>query len=161
MKTEMGDIRQHPDYQSEMDRKVTQALTTFKEKTLPGLLEQEIQKRTAVDPAEALKKQEERINKKAKIVDMAIERKMPVSLCTKYLLDAEDIDAAFSEFETEFNQAAIARSNESLKSAGIGEPKKTNTPYQLTAADLRRMSPDQVVKALNSGQLSHITGGKR
>jgi DNA-binding transcriptional MerR regulator len=128
--------------QSQKDAAVTKGIETFKEKTLPKLVEEEISKRYPPETEEQKKlreltekqtKLEREIKRKellAKATQIAAEKGLPVQIIEKFIGDDEDTTMKNLEtFENVFSESVKAAVDGKFKTngrekAGGGEPPK-------------------------------------
>jgi hypothetical protein len=126
--------------QSEKDRNFTKGLETWKEKTLPQLLEEEIKKRYPEETEEQrelrelksqieqIKKEKERESLRAKAKDFAIENKLPSSLVDFFIgSDDETTTNNLQTLEKVWNEALKTAVGETFKANGR-EPHKGTQP---------------------------------
>lgn len=112
-----------------MDGYFTKGLTTFKEKTMPSIIEEEIKKRNPqADPKDLelqkLQAQIDSIQKEAtrkdltlKATKLATERKLPVSIIDYFIGDTEEITVSnLEKFEKVFNERLSVAVENQLKS---------------------------------------------
>jgi len=74
-------------------------------------------------------------------------------------LDTEAIDEALSDLLT--RKPHLAADTRRFKEGVNGGPRNGQKPNQLTQADLRNMSADEILKAKADGRLSALMGGKK
>ncbi len=142
--------------QSLNDAAVTKGLATFKEKTMPGLIEEEIKKKfpAETESEKKLRLLEEDHNKtKAelkrkdllnKATSIAVEKKLPLKLVEKFLGEDEETTIKNMELlETEYNSAITAAVDVKFKENGRepgGSGDKNPGP------DYSKMSDDEYFK---------------
>ncbi|MEW6507192.1 MAG: DUF4355 domain-containing protein [Bacteroidota bacterium] len=138
--------------QSLTDAAVTKGIATFKEKTMPGLIEEEIKKkfpdeteeqkklRLLTEDQAKLKADIKRKDLLAKATSVAIEKKLPLKLVEKFLGDDEETTIKNLElFETEYNGGITAAVEEKFKVNGRTPPTTPLTP----PVDYSKMTDDQ------------------
>ena len=119
--------------QTILDPAVTKAINTFKEKTMPGLIEEEIKKKFPEETEDQKKlriltenqqKLESEIKKKDllnKAISIATEKKLPLKLVEKFLGEDEDSTVKNLELlENEYNGAITLAVEEKFKENGRG-----------------------------------------
>lgn len=143
---------------SEKDRHFNKGLETWKEKTLPGLIDEEVKKRNPEKTSEQIElenlrleigkmqKEKQRESMRAMAKDHAIEQKLPHALVDFFVSDDEE--------STKSNLETLGKVwNESLKGA-VGEtfkqngrephrstqPKQTNNPFAKESFNLTEQS---------------------
>jgi hypothetical protein len=139
--------------QTQKDAAVTKGIETFKEKTMPGLLEDEIKKKFPDETAEQKRmreletkqqKLEAEIKRKDlhnKAISLATEKKLPIKLMEKFL--GEDEDATLKnieEFESIYSDAIGLRVEEKFKENGRGGG---DGGTALPAKDITKMTDDE------------------
>lgn len=138
--------------QSLNDAAVTKGITTFKEKTMPSLIEEEIKKKFPDETEEQKKlrlltedqaKLKAEIKKKDllnKAISIATEKKLPLKLIDKFLGDDEETTIKNLELlETEYNGAITSAVEEKFKENGRTPPITPSTP----PVDYSKMTDDQ------------------
>lgn len=146
-------------FDSEKDRHFTKGLETFKQKTMPKLIEEEISKRfPEADPKDVkLKELEAKIQQmeqekqrellKNKALTLATEKKLPIQLIDFLIGQDEETTlqnlTTFEEVWTSHLQTLV---DEKLKSTGV-QPKETSvkTPT-FTREQIQSMTPEQIQK---------------
>lgn len=144
---------------SEKDRHFTKGLETFKQKTMPKLIDEEIKKRfPEADPKDLkLKELEAKIQQmeqeklrealKNKALTLATEKKLPIQLID-FLIgqDEETTLQNLSTFEEVLTSHLQTLVDEKLKSTGV-QPKETTvkTPT-FTREQIKNMTPDEIQK---------------
>lgn len=127
--------------QSITDAAVTKGIATFKEKTMPGLIEEEIKKKFPAETEEQKKirlleesqtKLQNDLKKKDllnKAISIATEKKLPLKLVERFLGDDEESTIKNMElFETEYNAGITSAVDAKFKEngrdpGGSGDPK--------------------------------------
>lgn len=146
-------------FDSEKDRHFTKGLETFKQKTMPKLIEEEISKRfPEADPKDVkLKELEAKIQQmeqekqrellKNKALTLATEKKLPIQLID-FLIgnDEESTLQNLSTLEEVWTSHLQTLVDEKLKSTGV-QPKETSvkTPT-FTREQIQSMTPEQIQK---------------
>jgi hypothetical protein len=138
--------------QSINDAAVTKGINTFKEKTMPGLIEEEIKKkfpdeteeqkklRMLTEDQEKLKAEIKRKDLLNKAISIATEKKLPLKLVEKFLGDDEEATIKNLELlETEYNGAITSAVEEKFKENGRTPPTPPITP----PVDYSKMTDDQ------------------
>lgn len=138
--------------QSLNDAAVTKGINTFKEKTMPGLIEEEIKKKFPDETEEQKKLRiltEDQAKLKAEIkrkdllnkaTSIAIEKKLPLKLVERFLGDDEEATIKNLElFEAEYNGGITAAVEEKFKENGRTPPTTPLTP----PVDYSKMTDDQ------------------
>lgn len=138
--------------QSLNDAAVTKGISTFKEKTMPGLIEEEIKKkfpdeteeqkklRILTEDQEKLKAEIKRKDLLNKAISIATEKKLPLKLVEKFLGDDEETTIKNLELlETEYNGGITSAVEEKFKAEGRTPPTQTLTP----PVDYSKMTDDQ------------------
>ncbi|MBE2931299.1 DUF4355 domain-containing protein [Anoxybacillus flavithermus] len=146
-------------FDSEKDRHFTKGLETFKQKTMPKLIEEEISKRfPEADPKDVkLKELEAKIQQmeqekqrellKNKALTLATEKKLPIQLIDFLIGQDEETTlqnlTTFEEVWTSHLQTLV---DDKLKSTGV-QPKETSvkTPT-FTREQIQSMTPEQIQK---------------
>lgn len=134
------------------DAAVTKGINTFKEKTMPGLIEEEIKKkfpdeteeqkklRILTEEQEKLKTDLKRKDLLNKAISIATEKKLPLKLVEKFLGDDEEMTIQNLElFEAEYNGGISTAVEEKFKENGRTPPSQQMTP----PVDYSKMSDDQ------------------
>lgn len=145
--------------QSEKDRTFSKGLETWKEKTLPQLLEEEIKKRYPEETEEQrelrelktqieqIKKEKERETLRAKAKDFAVENKLPSALVDFFIAgDAETTTTNLATLEKVWNEAIKAAVGETFKANGREPYKSQGTPTN----DVK----SQYEKAMSEGNIA-------
>jgi hypothetical protein len=135
--------------QSLNDAAVTKGITTFKEKTMPGLIEDAIKIKFPAETEEQkrLRLQDEKIaaletaNKKKdllnKAISIATEKKLPLKLVERFVgEDEESTSNNIALLETEFNNTLKVLVDEKFKAGG----REPNTGNSNPAEDYSQMS---------------------
>lgn len=143
--------------QAQKDAAVTKGIETFKEKTMPGLLEDEIKKKFPDETAEQKRmreleskqqKLEAEIKRKdlhAKAISVATEKKLPIKLMEKFLGDDEETTIKnIEEFESIYSEAIGLRVEEKFKENGRGGGDNNNNPP--VDKDTSKLSDDEYFK---------------
>jgi hypothetical protein len=138
--------------QSLNDAAVTKGIATFKEKTMPGLIEEEIKKkfpdeteeqkklRILTDDQAKLKAEIKRKDLLNKATSIAIEKKLPLKLVERFLGDDEETTIKNLELlETEYNGAITSVVENKFKENGRTPPSVPITP----PVDYSKMNDDQ------------------
>ncbi|MBE2914747.1 DUF4355 domain-containing protein [Anoxybacillus flavithermus] len=146
-------------FDSEKDKHFSKGLETWKQKTLPKLIDEEIKKRfPEADPKDVkLKELEAKIQKmeqekqrellKNKALTLATEKKLPIQLIDFLIGQDEETTlqnlTTFEEVWTSHLQTLV---DEKLKSTGV-QPKETSvkTPT-FTREQIQSMTPEQIQK---------------
>jgi hypothetical protein len=156
-------------FESERDRHATKAINTFKEKTMPKIIEEEIKKRTTGKDEKdlELEKLKDEINKikrdklreslKNEAFKFANENKLPVDL-TDYFIKIESDDDETGTKSKELTYENLNRLkeiwtnhlqqvvNDKLKSNGFNPKETGGTPKTLTKEQLLSMTSDEIAK---------------
>ncbi|MGG3780420.1 DUF4355 domain-containing protein, partial [Schinkia azotoformans] len=145
-------------FDSERDKHFSKGLETYKQKSLPKLIDEEIKKRfPEADPKEVqLKQLEAEIEKmkqekqyeslKNKGLTVATEKKLPVQLIDYFIgQDEETTIQNLTKFEEVFNAQLQTLVDEKLKSSGTN-PKDGNPPLTFTKDQIAKMTPDEINK---------------
>jgi hypothetical protein len=155
--------------ESERDRHATKAITTFKEKTMPGLIEQEIVKRTSGKDAkdleldnlkaeiENIKRDKLRESLRNTAFKFANDNKLPTDLIDHFIsLQSEDDEKGTKSQESTMNNLNQLKdvwsthlqtvANEKLKSNGFNPKDTGDNPQTLTKEQLLTMSSDEIAK---------------
>lgn len=142
--------------QSLNDAAVTKGLATFKEKTMPGLIEEEIKKkfpdeteeqkklRILEDDQKKLKDEIKRKDLLNKATTLAVEKRLPLKLVERFLGDDEEGTIKNMElFEAEYNAGVTAAVDAKFKENGRepGGPGSVNP-----GPDYSKMSDDEYFK---------------
>ena len=119
--------------QTLIDAAVTKGIATFKEKTMPGVIEEEIKKkfpdeteeqkklRLLMEDQEKLKSEIKKKDLLNKAISIATEKKLPLKLVDRFLGDDEDMTVKNLELlETEYNGAISLAVEEKFKENGRG-----------------------------------------
>ncbi|MBS3945306.1 MAG: DUF4355 domain-containing protein [Melioribacter sp.] len=138
------------------DAAVTKGILTFKEKTMPGLIEDEIKRkfpdeteeqkklRILTDDQAKLKAEIKRKDLLNKATTLAVEKKLPLKLVERFLGDDEDATIKNMElFEAEYNAGVTAAVDAKFKENGR-EP--GNSPQHSPGPDYSKMSDDEYFK---------------
>lgn len=146
-------------FDSEKDKHFSKGLETWKQKTLPKIIEEEIAKRfPQADPKDLkLKELEAKIQQmeqekmrealKNKALTIATEKKLPIQLVDYFIAQDEETTlqnlAKFEEVWTSHLQALV---DEKLKSTGV-QPKDTAQKAQtFTREQIKAMTPEEIQK---------------
>ncbi|HEX2866541.1 MAG TPA: DUF4355 domain-containing protein [Ignavibacteriales bacterium] len=142
--------------QSLTDAAVTKGINTFKEKTMPSLLEEEIKRKFPAETEEQkqlrqLKESQDRLAadyKREKLLNKALsvatEKKLPLKLIERFLGDDEETTLKNLELlETEYNSAITTEVESKFKENGRGTPGGGGNPPQ----DPSKMSDDEYIKS--------------
>lgn len=157
MLTENDELKRWLD--SEKDRHFTKGLETFKQKTMPKLIDEEIKKRfPEADPKDVkLKELETKIQQmeqeklreylKNKALTLATEKKLPVHQLVDFLIgqDEESTLKNLAKFEEVWTQNLQILVDEKLKTSGV-TPKDGDKPKTFTKEQLSSMTPDEINK---------------
>lgn len=143
--------------QTQKDAAVTKGIETFKEKTMPGLLEEEIKKKFPDETAEQKRmreletkqqKLEAEIKRKDlhnKAISLATEKKLPIKLMEKFLGEDEETTLKnIEEFESIYSDAIGQRVEEKFKENGRGGGDGDPTP---PGKDTTKMTDDEYFKS--------------
>lgn len=138
--------------QSITDAAVTKGITTFKEKSMPGLLEEEIKKKFPGETEEQKKMRQLEDNQKKleaqlrqkdllnRAISIATEKKLPLKLVEKFIGEDEESTMKNLElFETEFNGTIATQVESKFKEGGRQAPASDGTP----PVDYSKMTDDQ------------------
>jgi hypothetical protein len=138
--------------QSLNDAAVTKGIATFKEKTMPGLIEEEIKKKFPDETDEQKKlriltedqvKLKDEIKRKDllnKAISIATDKKLPLKLVERFLGDDEETTIKNLELlETEYNGAITSAVEDKFKENGRTPPSGPITP----PVDYSKMTDDQ------------------
>ena len=140
--------------QSESDRRVQRAVDKFRSETLPQHVQKELD-------AMHSKKPEQVLAVKEKALEFAARTGMSYETVSRLLLGDGEPDDVLSALEEDINTVKINYVEEKLKIHGVNPPKAQPVwDGSLTRNDLRRMSPEQISKALASGRLDSVMGRK-
>ena len=146
-------------FDSEKDKHFSKGLETWKQKTLPKLIEEEIAKRfPQADPkdlklkeleAKIAQMEQEKLREalKNKALTLASEKKLPIQLIDYFVgNDEESTLQNLSTFEEVLTSHLQTLVDEKLKSTGV-QPKETTvkTPT-FTREQIQAMSPEQIQK---------------
>jgi Domain of unknown function (DUF4355) len=146
-------------FDSEKDRHFTKGLETFKQKTMPKLIEEEIAKRFPQEDPKDLKLKEleakiqqmeqEKLREalKNKALTHATEKKLPVQLID-YLIgqDEESTLQNLAKFEEVWTQNLQSLVDEKLKTSGVN-PNHSNVKTQtFTREQIQAMTPEEISK---------------
>lgn len=128
--------------QSEKDRHFTKGLETWKEKTLPSVLEEEIKKRYPEETEEQrqirelkqkieqMEREKMRESLRAKAKDFAVEKKLPAHLVDFFIADDEEKTQGNLEyFEKAWNEAIQTAVGETFKQNGREPYKSPNQQH--------------------------------
>lgn len=138
---------------SETDRAVTKGIATFQEKSLPGLLDQELKKKAETD-------REFQLSLKEKAIELSAETNIPYKVILRNLKGDESEDnEAIQDLQELVSKAKIEKATE-LQMRGGGLPQVSGEAGigQLSASDLAKMKPKDVVQAMNAGLCNRILG---
>lgn len=157
MLTENEELKRWLD--SEKDRHFTKGLETFKQKTMPKLIDEEIKKRfPEADPKDLklaeleakiaqMEQEKQRELLRNKALTLATEKKLPIQLID-FLIgnDEESTLQNLSTFEEVWTSHLQTLVDEKLKSTGV-QPKETTvkTPT-FTREQIQSMSPEEIQK---------------
>ena len=142
--------------QSESDRRVEAGVKRFREETLPVHLEKELAAREAKKPEQVLAAKE-------KALEFAARTGMSYETVSRLLLGDGSPDELLERLEEDVTQAKHDYVEQTLKVRGVNPPQGQNIVWDgsLSRNDLKRMSPEQISKAMASGRLdSMLRGGK-
>ena len=141
--------------QSESDRRVQRAVDKFRSETLPQHVAKEIQEREGRKPEEILRRKEAAL-------EFAARTGLEYQTVAKILIGDAEPEDILSALEEDINTVKINHVEQTLKVHGVNPPKGgTVWDGSLTRNDLRRMSPEQISKAMAGGRLdSMLRGGK-
>lgn len=127
--------------QSEKDRHFSKGLETWKQKTLPQILEEEIKKRYPEETPEQrelrelkaeidrIKREKERESLRAKAKDLAIQKKLPASLVDFFIADSEEKTLEnLSLLEQVWTQSLKSTVDETFKQFGREPHKSSGAP---------------------------------
>lgn len=142
--------------QSLNDAAVTKGIATFKEKSMPALIEEEIKKKFPAETEsekklrlleEDLNKTKNEVNRKDllnKATSIAVEKKLPLKLVEKFLGEDEESTIKNMELlEAEYNSAVTAAVDVKFKENGR-EP--GGSPNPNPGPDYSKMSDDEYFK---------------
>jgi Domain of unknown function (DUF4355) len=146
-------------FDSEKDRHFSKGLETFKQKTMPKLIDEEIKKRfPEADPKDVkLKELEAKIQQmeqeklreslKNKALTLATEKKLPIQLIDYFIgQDEESTLQNLAKFEEVWTQNLQALVDEKLKTSGVN-PKDSNVRTQtFTREQIEAMTPEEIDK---------------
>jgi hypothetical protein len=144
-------------FDSEKDRHFSKGLETFKEKTMPSILDAEIKKRfpekDAKDlelekiKAELQKIQSEKVRESLtnKAIKLANEKKLPLDIVDFFISEDEDKTTSnLSKLEEVWGNQLKVAVEERLKSSTYVPPNNTNSGKTFTKEQLAKMSPDEI-----------------
>jgi hypothetical protein len=146
-------------FDSEKDRHFTKGLETFKQKTMPKLIDEEIKKRfPEADPKDVkLKELEAKIQQmeqeklreslKNKALTLATEKKLPIQLIDYFISqDEESTLQNLAKFEEVWTSNLQSLVEEKLKTSGVN-PKDSNVRTQtFTREQIEAMTPEEIDK---------------
>lgn len=141
--------------QSVSDKRVQTGVDRFREQTLPVHLEKALAEREAKKPEEILRRKEAAL-------EFSARTGMSYETVSRLLLGDGEPDDVLSALEEDINTVKINYVEEKLKIHGVNPPSAQPVwDGSLSRADLRRMSPEQISKAMQGGRLdSMLRGGK-
>lgn len=140
--------------QSESDRRVQRAVDKFRSETLPIHLQKELDALTSKKPEQVLATKE-------KALEFSARTGMSYETVSRLLLGDGSPDELLERLEEDVTQAKHDYVERTLKIRGVNPPKAQPVwDGSLTRNDLRRMSPEQISKALASGRLDSVMGRK-
>ena len=141
--------------QSESDRRVQRAVDKFRSETLPQHVAKEIQEREGRKPEEILRRKEAAL-------EFAARTGLEYQTVAKILIGDAEPEDILSALEEDINTVKINHVEQTLKVHGVNPPKGgTVWDGSLTRNDLRRMSPEQISKAMAGGRLDSMLRGGR
>lgn len=146
-------------FDSEKDRHFSKGLETFKQKTMPKLIEEEIKKRfPEADPKDVkLKELEAKIQQmeqeklreslKNKALTLATEKKLPIQLIDYFIgQDEESTLQNLAKFEEVWTQNLQALVEEKLKTSGVNPKDSSATTQTFTREQIEAMTPEEIQK---------------
>lgn len=141
--------------QSESDRRVQRAVDKFRSETLPIHLQKELDALTSKKPEQVLATKE-------KALEFSARTGMSYETVSRLLLGDGSPDELLERLEEDVTQAKHDYVERTLKVHGVNPPKAQPIwDGSLSRNDLRRMSPEQISKAMQGGRLdSMLRGGK-
>jgi Fe-S-cluster formation regulator IscX/YfhJ len=146
-------------FDSEKDRHFSKGLETFKQKTMPKLIEEEIKKRfPEADPkdvklkeleAKIVQMEQEKLREamKNKALTLATEKKLPIQLIDYFIgQDEESTLQNLAKLEEVWTQNLQALVEEKLKTSGVN-PKDSNVKTQtFTREQIEAMTHEEIQK---------------
>jgi hypothetical protein len=140
--------------QSESDRRVQRAVDKFRSETLPIHLQKELDALTSKKPEQVLAAKE-------KALEFSARTGMSYETVSRLLLGDGSPDELLERLEEDVTQAKHDYVERTLKVHGVNPPSAQPVwDGSLTRNDLRRMSPEQISKALAGGRLDSVMGRK-
>ena len=142
--------------QSVSDKRVQTGVDRFRAETLPIHVQKELDAITSKKPEEVLRTKE-------RALELASKIGMDYKVVSQLLLAEGDVEERAMALEESVHDAQISYVNERLKLGGVNPPQGQNIVWDgsLSRADLKRMSPEQISKAMAGGRLdSMLRGGK-
>lgn len=142
--------------QSESDRRVQRAVDKFRSETLPAHVQKELDAMNSKKPEQVLAIKE-------RALELASKIGMDYQVVAKLLLAEGDVEERALALEESVHDAKVSYIEEKLKLGGVNPPSAQPVwDGSLSRADLRRMSPEQISKAMAGGRLdSMLRGGGR
>jgi hypothetical protein len=141
--------------QSESDRRVQRAVDKFRSETLPQHVQKELD-------AMHSKKPEQVLAVKEKALEFSARTGMSYETVSRLLLGDGEPDDVLSALEEDINTVKINYVEEKLKIHGVNPPKAQPVwDGSLTRNDLKRMTPEQISKAMAGGRLDSMLRGGR
>jgi len=141
--------------QSETDRRVEAGVRRFREETLPKHVQVELEKINSQKP-------EDVIATKERALEVAARLGVDYQAVSRLFLAEGDLGDRADAFEELVKGAQISYVEEKLKIHGVNPPKAQPVwDGSLTRNDLKRMTPEQISKAMAGGRLDSMLRGGR
>ncbi len=139
-------------FQSETDRRVESGIRTYRDETLPGLVDAEIQKRTKLSGDEI-------IARKERALEFAHKTGLDYHTVSKILVMGDSPDETLAALESDLERLKINTINDVMKTAPA-PPRSQRIPPSgaITQEDLKRMTPAQIAEACRTGKADALLG---